>query len=59
MDALRGSSKEAGLEGNREKTMLMYRHQNAGQNHNIKIAHRFSDCMVKLECLRMTVANQN
>jgi hypothetical protein len=33
---------KAGLEVNREKTkyMLLPRHQNAGQNHDIKIANR-------------------
>jgi hypothetical protein len=38
-EALIGASKEVGLEVNAEKTkyMLLSRHQNAGQNHNIKI----------------------
>jgi hypothetical protein len=36
------ASKEVGLEVNTEKTkyMLMSRHQNAGTNHDIKIANR-------------------
>jgi hypothetical protein len=37
-----GASKEVGLEINVEKTkyMLLFRHQNVGQNRNIKIANR-------------------
>jgi hypothetical protein len=37
--ALAVASKDIGLEVNAEKTkyMVMFRHQNAGQNHNIKI----------------------
>jgi hypothetical protein len=37
------ASKEVGLEVNAEKTkhMLLSRHQNAGQNHNIKIGNMF------------------
>jgi hypothetical protein len=36
------ASKEVGLEVNAEQTkyMLLYHHQNAGQNHNIKTANR-------------------
>jgi hypothetical protein len=39
---LTDTSKEVGLEANTEKTkyMLLSRHQNAGQNHGIKIANR-------------------
>jgi hypothetical protein len=41
-EALIGANKEVGLEVNAEKTkyMLLSRHQNAGQNHNIKIGDR-------------------
>jgi hypothetical protein len=41
-EALIDARKEVGLEVNTEKTkyMLLSRHQNAGQNHNIKIANR-------------------
>jgi hypothetical protein len=41
-ETLIDASKEVGLEVNAEKTkyMLLYRHQNAGQNHNIKIGDR-------------------
>jgi hypothetical protein len=45
MEVLRGTSKEVGLEVNTEKTkyVLMSHHQNAGKNHNIKIANRSSE----------------
>jgi hypothetical protein len=38
-------SKEVGLEVNTEKTkyILLSRHQNAGQNHHIKIGNRCSE----------------
>jgi hypothetical protein len=53
-------NKEVDLEGNTEKTkcMLMPRHQNAGQNHNIKTANRFSEHVAELKYLRMTVTNE-
>jgi hypothetical protein len=40
METLLDASKEVGLEVNTEKTkyMLLSRHQNAGQSHDIKIA---------------------
>jgi hypothetical protein len=39
------AGKEDGLEVNDEKIKytLLYRHQSAGQNHNIKVANRFFD----------------
>jgi hypothetical protein len=42
METLIDASKEVGLELNTEKTkyMLLSRHQNAGQSHDIKIANR-------------------
>jgi hypothetical protein len=42
-EALIDISNEVGLEVNKEKTihMFMSRHQNAGQNHNIKITNRY------------------
>jgi hypothetical protein len=41
-ETLNDASKEVGLEVNTDKTkyMLMYRHQNAGQNHDKKIGNR-------------------
>jgi hypothetical protein len=42
METLIDASKEVGLEVNTEKTkyMLLSRHQNAGQSHDIKIANK-------------------
>jgi hypothetical protein len=37
----------------------MYRHQNAGQNHNIKMANGFFENVTKLKYLGMAVSNQN
>jgi hypothetical protein len=39
--------------------MLLSRHQNAGQNHNIKEANRYLEILAKLKYLRNTVTNQN
>jgi hypothetical protein len=54
-------SKEVGLEVNAEKTKLtlLSRHQNAGQNHDIKIANRCFKNVAQLKYLRKTVTNQN
>jgi hypothetical protein len=50
-EALIHPSKEACLEVNTEKTecMLLYRCQNAGQNHDIKIPNRSYENLVKFE----------
>jgi site-specific DNA-adenine methylase len=55
------ASKEVGLEVNTEKTkyMLLSRHQNAGQNHDIKIANRFFEKVIQFRYLETTVTNQN
>jgi hypothetical protein len=60
-ETLIGASKQVGLKVNAEKTMymLLSRHQNAGQNHNIKIANRSSENVAQLKYLGMTVTNQN
>jgi hypothetical protein len=52
---------EVGLEVNAEKTkyMLLSRHQNAGQNHNIKTGDRSFENVLQFKCLGMTVTNQN
>jgi hypothetical protein len=44
-----GASKEVGLGVNAEKTkyMLLSRHQNAGQNLDIKIANRYSEIVAQ------------
>jgi hypothetical protein len=39
--------------------MLLSRHQNAGQNHDIKIANRSFENVAQFKYLGMTVANQN
>jgi hypothetical protein len=50
------ASKEICLEVNTEKTkyMLMSRHQNSGQNHNIKTAHRSFENVAKVTYLGTT-----
>jgi ribosomal protein S2 len=60
-ETLIGASKEVGLEVNAEKTkyMLLSRNQNAGQNHNIKIANRSFENVTQFKYLGMTVTNQN
>jgi hypothetical protein len=39
--------------------MLLSRHQNAGQNHDIKIANRCFESVAQLKYLGTTVTNQN
>jgi hypothetical protein len=60
-EALIDASKEVGLEGNADKTkyILLSRHQNAGQNHYIKIAKRSFENVAQLKCLGTIVSNQN
>jgi hypothetical protein len=55
------ASKEVGLEVNAEKSkyMLLSRHQNAGQNLNIKIGDRSFENAAQFKYLRTTVTNQN
>jgi DNA-directed RNA polymerase alpha subunit len=52
-EALIKASKVVGLEVNAEKAkyMLMYCHQNAGQNHNVKVANRSFENMAKFRNL--------
>jgi hypothetical protein len=59
--ALLGASKEVGLEVNTEKTkyMLLSRNQNAGQNHDIKIANRYFENVAQSKCLGTTEINQS
>jgi xylose isomerase len=54
-------SQEVGLVVNTDKTMYMIlsRHQNAGQNHDIKIARRSVENMALFKYLGTTVTNQN
>jgi hypothetical protein len=54
-------SREVSLEANAEKTKytLLSCHQNAGQNHDMKIANRPFENVAQLKYLGMTVKNQN
>jgi hypothetical protein len=60
-DTLIDASKEVGLEISVEKTkyMLLSRHQNVGQNRDIKITNRLFENVSEFKYLGMTVANQN
>jgi hypothetical protein len=55
------ASKEVGLDVNTEKTkyMLPSRHQNAGQNHDIKIGNRCFENVSQFKYLGTTITNQN
>jgi ribosomal protein S2 len=61
METLNDATKEVGLEVNTEKTkyMLLSRHQNAGQNHDIKIANRCFENVAKFRYSGTTITNQN
>jgi hypothetical protein len=56
-----GASKKVDVEVNAEKTkrMLISRHQNAGQIHNIKIAKRAFENDAQFRYLGTRVTNQN
>jgi hypothetical protein len=59
-ETLIAASKENGLEVNTEKTkyMLLSRHQNAGQNHDIKIGNRSFRNETQFKYLETLVTNQ-
>jgi hypothetical protein len=61
IETLTDTSKETDLEVNTEKTknMLLSHHQNAQQNHTIKIANRSSKNVAQFNHLGTTVTNQN
>jgi hypothetical protein len=60
MEALTDANKVVGLEVNTEKTkcMMMSHHKDAGQNHNTKIANRFSENVAQFKYFGVTVADQ-
>jgi hypothetical protein len=60
-ETLIDTSKEVGLEINVEKTkyMLLSRHQNGGQNRDIKIAQKSFENLSQSKYLGTTVTNQN
>ncbi|PNF23216.1 hypothetical protein B7P43_G02735 [Cryptotermes secundus] len=55
------ASKEVGLEVNTEKTkyMLLSRHQNAGQNHDIKIGNRCFENLAQFRYLGTVITDRN
>jgi hypothetical protein len=59
-ETLIDASKEFGLEVNTEKTkyMLLSPHQNAGQNHNIKIVNRSFENVAQFRYFGKRVTNQ-
>jgi hypothetical protein len=58
---LTDASKEVGLEVNTEKTkyMLLSRHQNAGQNYDIKIGNRCFENVAQFRYLGTTITDRN
>jgi hypothetical protein len=60
-DSVIDASKEVSPELNAKETtyMLLFCHQNAGQNHDIKIANRHFENVAQFRYLCMTVTNQN
>jgi hypothetical protein len=55
------ASKEIGLEVNTEKTkyMSLSRHQNGGQNHDMKIGNRCFENVAQFKYLGTTITNEN
>jgi hypothetical protein len=60
-ETLIDANKEVGLEVNTEKTkyMLLSHHQNAGQNHDMKIANTSFENVVQFKYLGTTATDQN
>jgi hypothetical protein len=60
-ETLMDASKEVGLDENAENTkyMLLSRHQNAGQNHDMKIRNRCFENVAQFRYLGTTIRNQN
>jgi hypothetical protein len=61
IETLLQASTDIGLEINAEKTkyMIMSRHQNSGQNQNIRIADEWFENVAKFKYLGTTLTNQN
>jgi hypothetical protein len=55
------ASRDIGVEINAEKTkyMIISRHPNSGQNHNIRIVNESFENVAKFKYLGMTLTNQN
>jgi hypothetical protein len=60
-ETLLEASRDVGLEINAEKTkyMIISRHQNSGQNQNIRIANESFEKVAKFKYLGTTLTNQN
>jgi hypothetical protein len=60
-ETLIGTSKEAGIEVNAEKTKytLLSHHQNGGQNYGTKTGNRSIENVTQFKYLGMTVIDQN
>jgi hypothetical protein len=60
-ETLLEASRDIGLEINAEKTkyMIMSRHQNSGQNQNIRIANELFENVAKFKYLGTTLTNLN
>jgi hypothetical protein len=60
IESLLEASRDVGLEINAEKTkyMIMSRHQNSGQNHNIRIANESFENVTKFKYLGTTLTKQ-
>jgi hypothetical protein len=60
-EAVNGANMEVGLEVNAQRTeyVLLSCHQNAGQNHDIKLANRTTENLAQLKYLGTTVLYQN
>jgi hypothetical protein len=60
-ETLLEARRDVGLEINAEKTkhMIMSRHPNSGQNHNIRIDNELFENVAKFKYLRTTLTNQN
>jgi hypothetical protein len=60
-ETLIGASNEVGPKTNEEKTryMLLFHHQNSGQNWDMKIVNRLNENVSQFKYLGITVTNHN